>query len=202
MGAEEELRKLAATPAEFKKWHLRQVIIASGMRAWFNRRFTRQNLEMVSPAELPDSAEIVGETSRRILEGTIDSYIWDGSGSFDNFFCRCLRTTCSSLRDGERRHVKGQAIVAKTISPMVPPEQDNMVADKQYAPALAAAIATTSMTGVGVKYAEKLGTYALEKWTLREIADDLRVSPNSVGPLRARLRDNSNFRKALKKPSE
>ena len=201
MGAE-ELRRLASTPEDFKKWHLRQTLIARGLRARINRTFTHQNLDRESPAELPDSEEIVGETCRQILEGTIDGYIWDGSDSFDNFFARCLRKTCSSLRDGERRHVRGQANVSRTISTAQPPDQDSTVANKQYAPALAAAIARTSMTGIGVDYAKNLATYAQEKWTLREIADDLRASPNSVTSLRARLRDNANFRKALKGPSE
>src|SRR5271166_4870525 len=114
MGAD-ELRRLAATPADFKKWYLQQTLIARGLRVWLNRAFTRQNLGVESPAEIPDAAEIVSETFRRILEGSMDNYIWDGSNSFDTFFACCLRTTCSSLRDGERRHVKGQANVAKTV---------------------------------------------------------------------------------------
>jgi DNA-directed RNA polymerase specialized sigma24 family protein len=189
MGAE-ELRRLASAPADFKKWYLRQTLIANGIRAWFNRTFISQNLDQTSPAELPDSAEIVGETCQRILEGSKSSYIWDGSGSFDTFFVRCLRATCSSLRDSERRHVKGQAKIAKHSPILLAAEQDNIVAEKQYAPALAAAIAKTSMTGVGVYYAKKLSTYALEKWTHTEIADDLRVSENTVASLRARLRDS------------
>jgi DNA-directed RNA polymerase specialized sigma24 family protein len=148
-------------------------------------------------SELPDAEEIVGETCRRILEGSLLGYIWDGVDSFDKFFARCLRTTCSSLRDGERRHVRGQAKFASTFSPVSPPDQDTTIANGQYAPALAAAIAKTSMTGAGVDYAKHQ-----EKWTLREISDDLRVRQATVASLRARLRDNTTFRKALKKPSE
>ncbi len=194
----DELRKLASTPG----WYLKQKMLAHGMRAGINAAYIRQNLAQTSPAELPDAEEIVSETCRRILDGSIDDYIWDKSVSFDKFFARCLTITCSRLRDGERRHVKGQAKFAQTFSPVSPPDQETTVTNNQYAPALAAAIAKTSMTGASVDYAKSLDRYAAEKWTLREISDHLHVSPNTVASLRTRLRDNATFRKALKKTSE
>jgi DNA-directed RNA polymerase specialized sigma24 family protein len=200
MGVQGIRRVMELPPAFFKKWYLQQLVIASFLRAGLNKRFARNNLETTSPAELPEPTEIVADTIRRILEEYSDQYIWDGSIHFNNFFARCLRTTCSSLRDAERRHRDGRAIVARHMLQIscVPPEQDDYVANRQYAPALAAAIATTSMTGAGVDYAKKLDVYATEKWSLDEIADDLGVNKSSVDSLRRRLQQHPGVRRALK----
>jgi hypothetical protein len=57
-----------------------------------------------------------------------------------------IRETISSLRDGEGVTQVGKVKVATAISPMLPPEQDDDLAAKQYEKALVAAIAKTSMT--------------------------------------------------------
>jgi DNA-directed RNA polymerase specialized sigma24 family protein len=202
MSAQELERMVKAMPPQkFRDWYRRQLLIANGLRASLNRRFGRQGIQTTSPIELPEAIEIVSETCLRIFDQHDDRYVWDPSTSFDSFFARCLRSTCSSLRDAERRHTDGRSIVARQGFPQnISAEQDDHVARRQYATALAAAIATTSMTGAAVDYASKLDVYAFEKWGVPEIANDIDVKESSVASLRRRLLNNDNFRRALKNP--
>jgi DNA-directed RNA polymerase specialized sigma24 family protein len=205
MGVQEILDIMALPPTQLKDWYLRQLVIANRLRASVNRSFGRNDLTTSSPAALPEASDIVHETCRRVIEGYNETYVWDRSVSFDKFFARCLRATCWSLRDAERRHIKGgQAIVSRVLvdPPRAPPEQDDNVANRQYAPALAAAIATKFMTGAAVRYATKLDVYALEKWSAPEIAKDLDVKQSTVESLRGRLNKHSGLRRALKNEGE
>jgi DNA-directed RNA polymerase specialized sigma24 family protein len=59
-----------------------------------------------TPSELPKADEIVGETIRRILA---DEDVWDGEGTLDQFFHRCMTKTMEGLRSQERRHRKASS---------------------------------------------------------------------------------------------
>lgn len=203
MGSE-HLRKLVAQmkPLELQNWHARQVLLAASIRRCLALRLGKKDTSNSVSSDLPDALAIVAETIVRIYDGYSDSYEWDGVETFDLFLVHCFKITCTSLREAERRHADGKAIVfckhpdlsmTGDVS-----RQDDVLAQKQDARALASAVEETKMAGGVRKYVANLPKYAAEGWAVREIADDIGVKRSTIPSYRKRLLENKRLKRALK----
>jgi hypothetical protein len=191
----EHLREFFAqkTKRQLLEWVENQLAKISGLRR-VARRHARVSNEL-----LPQPEAVVNETIRHILCDH-EGYVWDGKGSFDTFFDRCLIRSAESLRWGERRHRNASnKFVPNTDSftgaalPSAHELREKQIRHISLEDAkrvLATVIVTrTRPLGRGqLEYMKGLATFAEAKMTSKEIADELKVKESSVNTYRARAR--------------
>jgi hypothetical protein len=105
----EQFRKFidSLTARELSDWSKKQTVLARGLRKGLSNRLKIGDTLKSTPIELPDDEAIVDATIARILSAHDEGYVWDRTGTLDQFFRRCMRRTMEALRSEERRHRNG-----------------------------------------------------------------------------------------------
>jgi DNA-directed RNA polymerase specialized sigma24 family protein len=188
------------SPNEKRRWVRERIAAAEGLRNRLRQRMGAPRVVNGLPAlpsELPEADEIVSETLIRICEDR-KGYVWDGTGTLDDFFYSSMIKTMEGLRSGERKHrVAARKFVPNTDvytgAPLVTDHEQNWktdddIAKRDFKRTLATAIVDPSRWGALRVYVGRLPQYATSKSTAKEIADDLGVKPGSINPFRMRVR--------------
>jgi len=185
---------------EKRNWVRKQIAAAEGLRTRLRQRMGAPlvvNGLAAAPSELPEADEIVSETLVRIGEDR-KGYVWDGAGTFDDFFYSSMIKTMEGLRSGERKHrIAAKKFVPDTDvytgAPLVTEHEQNWkrddeIAKEDFKRTLAAVMVDPGRWGTFRVYVGRLPEYAASKSTAKEIADDLGVKPGSINPIRMRVR--------------